>query len=172
MESTIKPFVGQPVMFHPHTSDNRMGPKPGRVSKVWGETCVNITLDTTVEVTSVFYVATADAPGKPDGYYCHPGEATLVQPAIVGYRRLNQVEADLMNAIKMHGLVTQQLIDRIGSHLAAQGAAAELEGGDGRGDEEDRIHAAEPARWLAMGRTDLQVGLMKLVRAVAQPGGF
>ncbi len=35
-----------------------------------------------------------------------------------------------------------------------------------------RIIAGEPTRWLAMARTDLQVGLMKLTRAVAQPEFF
>lgn len=97
---------------------------------------------------------------------------TIQQPRITGYRQLNAAEAELMNAIKAHGLATQQLIDRVKVHLAAQGAAAELDAGEGRGEEEDRIHAAEPQRWLAMARTDLQTGLMRLVRAVAQPGGF
>lgn len=37
---------------------------------------------------------------------------------------------------------------------------------------ENRFNAAEPERWLAMARTDLQCGLMKLTRAVAQPEFF
>jgi hypothetical protein len=35
-----------------------------------------------------------------------------------------------------------------------------------------RLMKAEPHRWLAMARTDLQCGLMKLTRAVAQPEFF
>lgn len=37
---------------------------------------------------------------------------------------------------------------------------------------EAAIVAAEPERWLAMARTDLQTGLMKLTRSIAQPGFF
>ena len=36
----------------------------------------------------------------------------------------------------------------------------------------DRLDAAQPHRWLSMARTDLQTGLMKMVRAVAQPTSF
>lgn len=176
MTDPIKPFVGQDVTFHPPAGRDRLGPKKAKVVKVRGPNCVDVQTGEGIGAyldTSVLYLPTSEPPSAAHkGHWCHPGPAELVQPAIMGYRKLNQVEADLMNAIKMHGLLTQQLIDRIGSHLAAQGAAAELEGNDGRGDEEDRIHKAEPARWLAMGRTDLQVGLMKLTRAVAQPGGF
>lgn len=97
---------------------------------------------------------------------------TIQQPRITGYRQLNPAEAGLINAIKAHGAATQQLLDSVKVHLAAQGAAAEMEATEGRGDEEDRILAAEPQRWLALARTDMQTGLMRLVRAVAQPGGF
>jgi hypothetical protein len=33
-----------------------------------------------------------------------------------------------------------------------------------------RFVAAEPMRWAAIGKTDIQTGIMALVRAVAQPG--
>ena len=35
-----------------------------------------------------------------------------------------------------------------------------------------RITAAEPSRWVAIGKTNLQAGLMALTRAVAQPNAF
>lgn len=35
-----------------------------------------------------------------------------------------------------------------------------------------RLAASEPLRWLAIGRTDLQTGLMALIRAVAKPTTF
>lgn len=92
----------------------------------------------------------------------------MTQPKITGYRQLNPVEADLMNAIKAHGLATQDLINRVQQHLDHQGVAINT------GDTalEDQVLVAEPRRWLAMARSDLQTGQMKLVRAVAQPGGF
>jgi hypothetical protein len=34
-----------------------------------------------------------------------------------------------------------------------------------------RLHAAEPLRWASIGKTDIQTGVMALVRAVAQPIG-
>jgi len=33
----------------------------------------------------------------------------------------------------------------------------------------NRLVNAEPERWLAMGRTDIQTGVMKIVRSIAQP---
>ena len=35
--------------------------------------------------------------------------------------------------------------------------------------EYNRFMAAEPMRWAAIGKTDIQTGIMALVRAVAQP---
>ena len=32
-----------------------------------------------------------------------------------------------------------------------------------------RFHAAEPQRWAAIGKTDIQTAIMAMVRAVAQP---
>jgi hypothetical protein len=32
-----------------------------------------------------------------------------------------------------------------------------------------RFNAAEPHRWAAIGKTDIQTGIMALVRAIAQP---
>lgn len=88
---------------------------------------------------------------------------------IKGYRDLSQEEIDLMNEIKAHGEATQALHQRVAEHLSRQSVAARESTSDF---ERSRIQHAEPGRWLAMARTDLQVGIMKLVRAVAQPTTF
>lgn len=72
---------------------------------------------------------------------------TIVQPAITGYRQLSQAEADAMNAIKAKGIELESLIAQL------------------------RVDGADP-RWLAIGTTDLQTGLMALNRAVAKPTSF
>lgn len=67
---------------------------------------------------------------------------------IKGYRELNQSEIDLMNEIKSKG--------------------AEL------GDLVSKLRSAEwiDQRWVSIGATDFQTGLMALTRAVAQPTFF
>jgi len=67
---------------------------------------------------------------------------------IVGYRELDQSEIDLMNEIKMEGIALAALVERLRS----------AEGID--------------QRWLSIGATDLQKGLMALTRSVAKPDFF
>lgn len=86
---------------------------------------------------------------------------------IVGYRELTQEDIDLMNQIKAAGrelLQLQEIVVRRNRDYAdplyfTPGSIPEL----------DRLEAAEPARWAAIARTDIQTGVMALVRAVAQP---
>lgn len=85
---------------------------------------------------------------------------------IVGYRTLNQDEIDLMNKIKLHGQVMQELISEVKLHIAGQRHAAATK------DEADRLTAAEPERWAALSKTSMQEALMFLTRAVAQPTSF
>ena len=66
---------------------------------------------------------------------------------ISGYRELSQQEIDLMNRIKAFGPELELLISDLGR--------AEADG-----------------RWVAIGRTHLQEGLMALTRAVAKPSFF
>ncbi len=73
---------------------------------------------------------------------------TFTQPKITGYRQLNEQEAELMNEIKQKGVELGELV-------------AKLKGNSGL-----------DQRWVAIGATDLQTGLMALVRAVAQPTSF
>jgi hypothetical protein len=72
----------------------------------------------------------------------------FIQPKITGYRQLTDADAALINDIKAHGIALEFLLGRL---AAAPGI--------------DR-------RWVAIGKTDLQTGLMALVRAVAQPTTF
>jgi hypothetical protein len=73
---------------------------------------------------------------------------TFIQPKIAGYRQLTASEADLMNTIKAAGPQLEGLV-----HMLRN-----TEGID--------------QRWVSIGATDLQTGLMALVRSVAQPTNF
>lgn len=73
---------------------------------------------------------------------------TFQQPKITGYRQLTEAEAALMNEIKAQGVVLGALVERLR-------AAPDVDG-----------------RWVAIGATDLQTGLMALTRAVARPTTF
>ena len=67
---------------------------------------------------------------------------------IKGYRDLSQAEIDLMNEIKSKGVELGELIERL---QATPGL---------------------DQRFVSIGKTDLQTGLMALTRAVAQPSIF
>lgn len=109
---------------------------------------------------------------------------------ISGYRELSQVEIDLMNQIKQKGAELLQLQASLAGYLdtaeetkcyaarqSMQGKEfngrpyTEHTGGSDECQEFRRFIAAEPKRWAAIGKTDIQTGIMALVRAVAQPGG-
>lgn len=80
---------------------------------------------------------------------------------ISGYRDLGQSEIDLMNEAKALEAQCLALHAAVRSHLYAQ----DTEHGDGSA----RQLTAEPYRWLAIARTDLETSFMALVRAIAQP---
>lgn len=73
---------------------------------------------------------------------------TFIQPKITGYRQLTEAEAALMNEIKQHGVQLGQLVQKLRE-------APNLD-----------------QRWVSIGATDLQTGLMALTRGVAQPTTF
>ncbi len=73
---------------------------------------------------------------------------TFTQPKVTGYRQLNEEEAALMNEVKAKGVELGELVDKLRS----------VEGLDGR--------------WISIGATDLQTGLMALVRSIARPTTF
>lgn len=97
---------------------------------------------------------------------------------IAGYRELSQEEIDLMNRIKSKGAellaLQAELLGRLSTDQEVKRAAAET--ADVLGPESDvaellRFNAAEPLRWASIGKTDIQTGVMALVRAIAQPAG-
>lgn len=67
---------------------------------------------------------------------------------IKGYRELSQEEIDLMNEIKSKGVELGYLVEKLRS-----------------------VAGLDP-RWISIGATDLQTGLMALTRAVARPMFF
>ena len=66
---------------------------------------------------------------------------------IKGYRELSQEEIDLMNMVKVKGAEIGELIQKL--------------------EEMDT-----DKRWLEIGKTNIQQGLMAVTRAIAQPGFF
>lgn len=96
---------------------------------------------------------------------------------IAGYRELSQEEVDLMNRIKSKGAelldLQAELVDMLKlkemSKLNAMDSAQTSDCEAEAKAEFNRFHAAEPLRWAAIGKTDIQTGIMALVRAVAQP---
>lgn len=101
---------------------------------------------------------------------------------IAGYRELSQADIDMMNTIKAMGPQMEELLAKVGDHIAQcrqpalteADALADLEGRP-RPDfnmTRARIDRAQPERWAAIARTHFQEGLMALTRAVAQPTFF
>jgi hypothetical protein len=67
---------------------------------------------------------------------------------IKGYRELSQNEIDRMNDIKHLGVVLGELVAAL------------------------RADPGLDQRWISIGATDLQTGLMALTRGIAQPETF
>lgn len=67
---------------------------------------------------------------------------------IKGYRELSQAEIDLMNLVKQWGETAGAIIEQLQ-------ASPEVD-----------------KRWVAIGKTDLQTGMMALVRSIAKPDSF
>lgn len=93
---------------------------------------------------------------------------------IKGYRELSAEEIDLMNRIKAKGAellaLQAELSEKLRCDRVEMASSFGVTGDDGR-EEYARFDAAEPERWAAIGKTDIQTGVMALVRAVAQPAG-
>ena len=92
---------------------------------------------------------------------------------IKGYRELSQQEIDLMNRIKAKGAELLELQHELDNMLREQ---ANQKSGNAAANTSDysefeRFMEAEPLRWSSIGKTDIQTGIMALVRAVAQPAG-
>ena len=98
---------------------------------------------------------------------------------IAGYRELSQAEIDLMNRIKAKGAELLELQAELvrslrSSEVAKFSSIDNAATSDAQAEakvELARFDNAEPFRWAAIGKTDIQTGLMAMVRAVAQPAG-
>lgn len=100
---------------------------------------------------------------------------------ITGYRELSAEEIELMNAIKAKGAELLALQGQLAARLSTDAEHKKYLAGKSKLAPEDessdecvelrRFQAAEPQRWAAIGKTDIQTGIMALVRAVAQPAG-
>ena len=73
---------------------------------------------------------------------------TFKQPKLPGYHQLSEADAALMTEIKLKGIELGELIERL---QATPGL---------------------DQRWVDLGKTDLQKGIMFILRAVAQPTTF
>ncbi len=69
-------------------------------------------------------------------------------PPVAGYRDLTQAEVDLINRVKAVGVQLGELVATV------------------------RATNGVDQRWASIGATDLQTGLMALVRSIAQPTTF
>ena len=87
---------------------------------------------------------------------------------IKGYRDLSQGEIDLMNEIKSAGALLDAIILKVQDHIEDQFAAADT----GSEAELARLESADPVTWCTQAKHELQTGLMKLTRSVAQPTFF
>lgn len=98
---------------------------------------------------------------------------------IAGYRELSQEEIDLMSRIKAKGSelldLQGELVTLLKQHEVAKfNSVDQAKTSDQAAIEQfelDRFKLAEPFRWAAIGKTDIQTGIMAMVRAVAQPAG-
>lgn len=107
---------------------------------------------------------------------------------IKDYRELSKEEIDLINRIKTTGAellkLQQELTARLDTDTEFKLAEARrsIQGMEFEGrpytvysgsskecDEYRRFEAAEPLRWAAIAKTEIQQGIMALVRAIAQP---
>ena len=91
---------------------------------------------------------------------------------ISGYRELTLTEIELMNRIKAFGPQLEELLKDIENHLSKQHNDASGVRTPVNQSELFRLTSAEPYSWLALGKKELQTGLMFLTRAVAQPEFF
>lgn len=89
---------------------------------------------------------------------------------IVGYRELTQSDIDLMNRIKKAGRDLLELVDEVDKYIVDQYRQPNNNAENPETYAElDRLDMAEPFKWKELAKTDIQIGTMSLVRAVAQP---
>ncbi|HHA3594091.1 TPA: hypothetical protein ACODIZ_003618 [Salmonella enterica subsp. enterica serovar Newport] len=115
-------------------------------------------------------------------------------PPVMGYRPLSDMDVELINAIKAKGNELIQLFQHVGEMVVMKerqlwadchNAETRLKAAQMSGDESavalaeeilknaqtqmNDFQISDAMRWAHIGRTDIQTGVMALVRAVAQP---
>ncbi len=104
---------------------------------------------------------------QPDGFWVTKDSA----PVLDAGRPFDA--ADMQCFIRAAAIQLRELCLQINDFVEAQYAAAYgHDASDSDADEILRLEAAEPRRWLAWGRDGMQLCLMQLERAVAQPSTF
>lgn len=81
---------------------------------------------------------------------------------IKGYRDLPQKTIDLMNKVKEKEREVLALIKEVKVALDEESVMTS-------GIDSERRRMAEPERWLATGKTEIEKGFMSIVRSIAQP---
>ncbi len=90
-------------------------------------------------------------------HYAIMEQATPVKASIKGYRQLSDAEQALINRVKATAEEVAHLVTDVRDFVESNPL------------EHDGVTRLNPARWAALADTDLQVGFMKLVRAIARP---
>lgn len=143
------------------------GGPSGALVQMEGNFVAELDFETYQRFTNMIAAAMPDGEGNDLGYFVlyadgyqswSPSKAfeegyDLLQPSsgkskIAGYRELTEAEIDMMNNVKLRGLDLGQLVEEL------------------RGMEE------LDQRWVSLGATHLQQGLMALTRAIARPDFF
>lgn len=91
---------------------------------------------------------------------------------IKGYRELSAEEIALMNEVKEAGATLGVLVEKVQNYLSILFDAVYDDELNENKLEGERLQQADPFIWANDAKKDLQVGIMKLVRAVAQPTTF
>lgn len=91
---------------------------------------------------------------------------------ISGYRELTQADIDLMNEVKSLGPQIEAVMKKVEAHIQQQYRLAIGDREVGEPDDFASLDKAKPAEWLLRAEERLQLGLMCLTRAVAQPTFF
>lgn len=84
----------------------------------------------------------------------------------------NQADKDLINLIKIKGREMLELLDKVEDQVQQQMTVAlegRQEGKSMAAYDVDRLLVANPEFWTRQAKTDFQLGIMKLIRAVTQP---
>lgn len=81
----------------------------------------------------------------------------MEETPVKGYRKLSQLELDLVNKVKDHAELTRELIEEVkGSHLPR----------------EDEVLYGPDLVWVRTAKVNLQQGYMALVRSITRPKTF